>query len=186
MMTLVTVAISSTPEFVSGVILLILLAVKVHWFPVNSQESWGGLDRIRGMLLPAIAVALVSFGHAARMTRASAIDVLGSAYYRTAVLNGVSTHRRLRHHVLQNALIPTTAVLGSQAAYMLGGLVIVETLFNYPGLGLLLVDAATGKDIFVLEASALVAAVVSMLVILVTDIAYGLLDPRVRLSPVRS
>jgi peptide/nickel transport system permease protein len=182
LITLVEVALSSIPEFVSGVILLILVAVKVHWFPVDSPVAWTGLDRIRAMVLPATAIALVSFAHVARMARAGTADVLESPYYRTAVLNGVSPPRLLRRHVLQNALIPTTAVLGSQAAYMLGGMVIVETLFNYPGLGQLLVQTAVNKDIFVLEASALAAALVSTLVILITDIAYGLLDPRIRLS----
>jgi len=178
-LTLSSVTFSSTPEFVTGVIFLILFAVQVHVFPVDSQVAGTGIGRIRGMILPAAAVALVSFGHAARMARAGTTAVLNSPYYRTAVLNGASKRQLLFRHVLRNALVPTTAVLGSQVAYMLGGLVIVETLFNYPGLGQLLVNAATDKDIFVLEASALTAALVSMLAILATDIVYGLLDPRI-------
>ncbi|ADP79395.1 ABC transporter permease [Pseudofrankia inefficax] len=182
-LTLVGVTLSSIPEFVSGVILLILFAVELHWFPVDSQLAWSGLDRVRGMLLPAVAVAVASFGHTSRMMRSTTTEVLGSAHYRTAVLNGVPPGRLLRRHVLRNALIPTTAVLGNQAAFMLGGLVIVEILFNYPGLGQLLVDSVVNKDIFVLEACTLVAALVSMLVILTADVAYRLLDPRVRSSP---
>lgn len=183
-MTLTSVTFSSTPEFVTGVIFLILFAVRIHVFPVDAQVAGGGIERLRGMILPAAAVALVSFGYVARMARAGTAAVLSSPYYRTAVLNGVPRRRLLTRHLLRNALVPTTAVLGSQVAYMLGGLVVVETLFNYPGLGQLLVSAATDKDIFVLEASALTAAAVSMLLILATDIAYGLLDPRITWSAI--
>lgn len=176
------VALASTPEFVSGVILLIVFAVRLRWFPVNGQVPHGASpgDRLRVMFLPALTVAMGLFGYTTRMARAGTIEVLSSAYYRTAELKGLPRSRIVRRHVLRNALLPTTAVLGTQLAAMLGGLVIAETLFNYPGIGLLLVDAARDKDVTVLAASALTTAAISMLTLLVADVSYGLLDPRIR------
>lgn len=155
-------ALASTPEFVTGVILLIVFAVRLRWFPVNGQLPDGAGRNIT------------------RMARAGTIDVLSSAYYRTAELKGLPTSRIVRRHVLRNALLPTSAVLGTQLAAALGGLVIAETLFNYPGIGLLLVDAARDKDVTVLEACALTTAAIAMLTLLVADVSYGLLDPRIR------
>lgn len=175
-------ALASTPEFVTGVILLIVFAVRLRWFPVNGQlpDGAGTGDRLRVMFLPALTVALGLFGYITRMARAGTIDVLSSAYYRTAELKGLPTSRIVRRHVLRNALLPTSAVLGTQLAAALGGLVIAETLFNYPGIGLLLVDAARDKDVTVLEACALTTAAIAMLTLLVADVSYGLLDPRIR------
>ncbi|WP_193615404.1 ABC transporter permease [Desertimonas flava] len=173
---------ASTPAFVIGAILLMGFAVHLRWFPVNSQPPPGIVrgGRLRAMFLPALTVSLGLLGYVSRMARAGTIGVLDSAYYRAAELKGLATARLVRRHVLRNALVPTIAVLSTQLATMLGGLVVVEALFNYPGVGLLIVDAARDHDVTVLEAATLTTAAVSMLVLLVADLVYGGLDPRVR------
>jgi peptide/nickel transport system permease protein len=175
-------ALASTPEFVTGAILLVVFAVHLRWFPVNGQLPTGvGVgERLRVMFLPALTVALGLFGYISRVARAGAIEVLASPYYLTAELKGLPRRRVIGRHVLRNALLPTTAVVGTQLGVVLGGVVVVETLFNYPGVGLLLVDAARDHDLTVLEAAALTTTAVSMLAMLLTDVTQLLLDPRVR------
>ncbi|MCW3048293.1 MAG: binding-protein-dependent transport system inner rane component [Solirubrobacterales bacterium] len=182
-LTIAAVSLSSMPEFVVGVGLIIIFSVTIRWFPVHSEivggTSWS--ERLRVMVLPAITVGAASAGYVARMVRAGVIETLASASYRTAVLKGLPRGRILLRHVARNSLLPTVAVLGTQLAAMLGGVVVVETLFNYPGIGQLILDAVLKKDIFVLEAATLVIAIVSIVVLLATDLGYLALDPRVRL-----
>jgi peptide/nickel transport system permease protein len=171
------------PEFVSGVMLLVLFSVQLGWFPVSSQvPSANPIDVVRQLLLPSIPLMFVLFGYVARMARAGTVEALQSNYTRTAVLKGLPRRTVIWRHVLRNSLLPTISVVSVQFGYLVGGLVVVETLFNYPGIGKLVLDAAVGHDLLVLEAAVLVTAILFMVSNLVADLLYGVLNPRVRLA----
>ena len=173
---------TAIPEFVSGVFLLVLFAVAIPLFPVTAQfpDGAGVLVRLQYLLLPAIPLALVSFGYVSRMARAGTAVAVRAPYARAATLKGLPRRTIVRRHLLPNALLPTITVLGAQAGWLVGGLVVTETLFNYQGLGRLLLTSATDKDIPLLEAAALVVAAVVILGNLVADVVVAALDPRVR------
>jgi peptide/nickel transport system permease protein len=169
------------PEFVAGVVVLVVFAVQLGWFPVSSEvPSANPVDVIRQFLLPSIPLVLVLFGYIARMARAGTVEALDSDYVRTAVLKGLPRRTLIWRHVLRNALLPTISVVSVQVGYLFGGLVVTETLFNYPGIGKLLLDSAVGHDLPVLEATVLVIAVLYMLSNLVADSLYAVLNPRIR------
>jgi len=182
--TVTMVSLSSIPEFAVGTVLLVVFSVFLGWFPVFSgiPEDGGPFARLSVMTLPAITLAAASIGYVARMARAGTIDTLDAPYYRTAVLKGLPRRRIVGAHVTRNSLVPSVAVLGGQLAYLLGGSAVVETLFSYPGIGLTIVDAVQKKDLVLLEASVMVTAAASILILLVTDLAYMALDPRIDLS----
>jgi peptide/nickel transport system permease protein len=171
------------PEFVIGVVLLVLFAVQLGWFPVSSTVP--GLnpgDIIQQLLLPSIPLMLVLFGYISRMARTGTVTVLQSNYIRTAVLKGLPWPVVIWRHVLRNSLLPTISVVSVQVGYLVGGLVVIETLFSYPGIGKLVFDSAQGHDVPVLEATVLIIAVIYMISNLTADILYAVLNPRVRLS----
>jgi peptide/nickel transport system permease protein len=171
------------PEFVAGVILLVVFAVKLGWFPVSSHvPSPDPVDVFQQLLLPSIPLMLVLFGYISRMARAGTIEALLSNYTRTAVLKGLPRRTVIWRHVLRNALLPTISVVSVQVGYLVGGLVVIETLFSYPGIGKLVLDSATGHDLPVLEATVLMIAVLYMVSNFVADVLYGVLNPRVRLA----
>jgi peptide/nickel transport system permease protein len=171
------------PEFVIGVVLLVIFAVKLGWFPVISQvPGTNPLDWFRQLLLPSIPLMFVLFGYVSRMARAGTVEALGSNYVRTAVLKGLPMRTVVWRHVLRNALLPTITVVSVQVGYLVGGLVVIETLFSYPGVGQLILTAANGKDLPTLEAAVLLVAVVYMVSNLVADVLYAVLNPRVRLG----
>ena len=130
--------------------------------------------------LAAIALILVLFGYIARITRAGMIEALDADYTRTAVLKGLSYTTIIRRHVLRNALLPTIAVVASQTGYLIGGLVVIEFMFNYQGIGQLLYVAAQKKDFPILEAGVLVVGIVYLVATLLADVAYSLLNPTIR------
>jgi peptide/nickel transport system permease protein len=171
------------PEFVGGVILLVLFAVKLRWFPVSSTvPSASPVDWFRQLLLPSIPLMFVLFGYISRMARAGTVESLGSNYVRTAVLKGIPRRTVIWRHVLRNSLLPTITVVSVQTGGLVGGLVVTETLFNYPGIGKLVYDSAVGHDIPVLEAAVLLIAIVYMALNLAADLVYAALNPRVRLA----
>jgi peptide/nickel transport system permease protein len=172
------------PEFVTGVVLLIIFAVQLGWFPVSSSvPGWGDPRNIvKQLLLPAIPLMFVLFGYIARMARAGTVVSLDSNYARTAVLKGLPQRVVLRRHILRNSLLPTISVVSVQTGYLIGGLVVIETLFNYPGVGKLVYDSAQGKDLPMLEATVLMVAIIYMIANLTADILYAMLNPRVRLT----
>lgn len=178
------VSISSVPEFAIGTVLLVVFSVFLGIFPVYSGIPPGATltDRFMAMTLPAVTLAAASVGYVARMARAGTIETLGAAFYRTAVLKGLRRRRVVGAHVARNSLVPSVAVLGGQLAYLIGGSAVVEALFSYPGIGLAIVEATQRKDLFVLEAGIMVTAAASILVLLVTDLVYMALDPRIDLS----
>jgi peptide/nickel transport system permease protein len=170
------------PEFVSGLVLILVFSIWLGWLPVTAQweEGAGVLTQVRHLTLPAIALAIVLFGYIARMARAGVVEALDADYTRTAYLKGLPRRSVIRRHVLRNALMPTIAVVATQVGYLVGGLVAIEFLFNYQGLGLLVLKAAELKDFTLLTAGVLVAGVVYLLVTLAADILYALLNPRIR------
>jgi peptide/nickel transport system permease protein len=171
------------PEFVSGVILLVVFAVSLGWFPSSSAVPGPNpVDWFRQLLLPSIPLMCVLFGYIARMARAGTVDALRADYTRTATLKGLPRRTVVGRHVLRNSLLPTISVVSVQIGYLVGGLVVVETLFAYPGIGSLAYDSVQANDITVIEAIVLFTAVLYMLSNLVADILYAALNPRVRFA----
>jgi peptide/nickel transport system permease protein len=173
---------TSIPEFVSGIVLIVIFAIGLKWFPVTATPPPGSspLVQLRYLILPAIPLVLILFGYIARMARAGTIEALDSDYVRTAILKGLPRSTVIWRHVLRNSLLPTITVIATQCGYLIGGLVIVETLFNYPGLGRLIFTAATDKDFPMLEAGVLVIGIVYLGATLIADILYTILNPRIR------
>ena len=173
---------SSIPEFVTGTFLVVVVGVQLGWFPVIARAPIGAdpLTEIYYLIMPATAMAVVYFGYIARMTRAGAIEVLDSDYIRTATMKGLPTRAVMRRHVLRNALIPTVAVIGVQIGYLFGGIIGVEKIFNYNGMGQLMLFAAQRKDLPVLTAGALVIGIVYMVATLIADLIIAWINPRIR------
>ena len=170
------------PEFVSGVVLILLFSLTLRIAPASAQIPTGAspLSVLPALILPAFTLALTLFAYISRMTRATTVEVLSSDYVRAATLKGLPLSQVIVRHVLRNALLPTITVVGSQIGWLVGGLVVVEHLFGYPGLGDLLLFAALNKDIPLLEACVMVVASVYMLANLGTELLFGVLNPRIR------
>jgi peptide/nickel transport system permease protein len=177
-------SLSTVPEFVSGIVLIVVFAIGLKWLPVSANAPAGSspLTQLRYLILPAFALVLILFGYIARMARAGTIEALDSDYVRTATLKGLPRSVVIRRHVLRNSLLPTITVIATQTGYLIGGLVVVETLFNYPGLGRLIFTAVTDKDFPMLEAGVLIIGIVYLTATLVADILYTVLNPRIRLQ----
>ena len=175
---------SSVPEFVSGIVLIVVFGVTLKWLPVTASAGAGAsaLSQLRHLILPALPLVFVLFGYIARMARAGTIEALNSDYTRTATLKGLPERTVIRRHVLRNSLLPTITVIATQTGYLIGGLVVVETLFNYQGLGNLIYKAAQAKDFAMLEAGVLVIGVVYVVATLIADLLLTLLNPRLRIG----
>ncbi|MEM9040271.1 MAG: ABC transporter permease, partial [Actinomycetota bacterium] len=177
-------AFSAIPDFVAGVFLLAFLGVQFEFFKVQGAAPPGSgiLTQLQHLLLPVIAVTMVYFGYIARVTRAGTITSLDSDYTRTAFMRGLSTSGVFRNHVARNALQPTVAVLGTQLGYLFGGMVALEVVFEYRGIGNLVIDAVEGSDYPVLRAGVLVVAIIYMLATLTADLVVAWMNPRARLA----
>jgi peptide/nickel transport system permease protein len=175
---------SSIPEFVTGTILVVVVGVQLKLLPVLATPPPDAdiLTQIRYLLMPATAMAIVYFGYIARMTRAGTIEVLQSDYTRTATMKGLTTGQTMRRHVLRNALIPTVAVIAVQIGYLFGGIIAVEKIFNYNGMGQTMLFAAQQKDIPMLTAGAIIIGIVYMLATLAADMTMAWMNPRIRLD----
>jgi peptide/nickel transport system permease protein len=180
----VGLASSSIPDFVSGVILQYLIGVKLGWFPVVALAPQGSgiLTQIDYLMLPALALVVVYFGYIARMTRAGTIQALDADYTRTAVMKGLSRRRVSRSHVMRNALQPTVSVIGVQIGYIFSSLIALELIFNYPGLGTLIREAAGAMDFPVLVAAVILVGIIYMLCTLAADLVIAWMNPRARLE----
>jgi peptide/nickel transport system permease protein len=168
------------PEFVTGTILSIVFAVQLGWFPVSAAAPNGAVSLLHELTLPAVVLALALFGSLARVARATTLTALEADYTRTATLKGLSTRRVLARHVLPNVLPTTIAAVGAHVGYLVGGIVVVETLFAYPGLGKLLLDSATAHDLAPLEACVLATAAAVIVASVTADVAASAVDPRAR------
>jgi peptide/nickel transport system permease protein len=177
-------SLSSVPEFVSGIVLIVIFGVELKWLPVTASAGAGAsvLSQFKHLILPAIPLVFVLFGYIARMARAGTIEALNSNYTRTATLKGLPERTVIRRHVLRNSLLPTITVIATQTGYLIGGLVVVETLFNYQGLGNLIYKAAVAKDFPMFEAGILVIGVVYVVATLIADLLLTWLNPRLRLG----
>jgi len=179
---LMGLSVTVVPEFVSGIVLILLFGIWLDLLPISAgwPEGAGPLTQIYYLILPSIPLVFVLFGYIARMARAGTIEALDADYTRTAFLKGLPRRVVIRRHVLRNALLPTITVIATQTGYLIGGLVVVETLFHYQGIGLLIWTAARGKDFPMLEAGVLTVGVVYTVATLSADLLYSLLNPRIR------
>lgn len=174
------------PEFVTGIILILVFALWLDVLPVSARapDGSGLLTQLKYLFLPALTLVILLFGYIARITRAGTIESLEADYTRTAVLKGLPRRVVIRRHVLRNSLLPTIAVVATQSAYLLGGLVVIETLFNYPGMGRLIFTAAAQKDFPLLQSGVLIVGIAVLFATLIADLLYSLLNPRIRYAGV--
>ena len=172
----------SLPVFVVGYLLIYLLAVKLDWFPVQGYQyladGFGGW--LHRLILPALTLAIVFVALIARMTRTSVLEVLHEDYIRTARAKGQSELKVLVRHALANAAVPILTVIGLTFATLIGGVVVTESVYTLPGLGLLTVDAVLARDYPTIQAVILLFSLAYVLVNLLVDVAYTLFDPRIR------
>jgi peptide/nickel transport system permease protein len=164
----------SMPSFWFGILLIFVFSLQLGWFPATGT---GGLDRL---VLPALTLGLILAGSLARLTRSSMLEVLSQDYVTTARSKGLRERVVVVRHALKNALIPVVTLLGIQFGNLLAGSVIVETIFSRQGIGRMLIQAINTKDVPVVQGVVLLIATLYVLINLLVDISYGLLDPRVR------
>ena len=164
----------SMPTFWQGMILIIVFSLNLGWFPS------GGFTNANQMVLPILALATVSIGNIARITRSSMIDVLDQDYIRTARSKGLSSFIVVNRHALRNALIPVVTVIGLQFGSLMGGAVLTESVFSINGIGVLMVNAIRTRDIMIVQGSVLFVAFMFAVVNLFVDILYAYIDPRIR------
>lgn len=172
----------SVPVFVIGYLLIYFLAVKLEWFPVQGYQHIR--DGIGGwayrLILPATALSVIFVALIARMTRTSVLEVLNEDYVRTARAKGLPQRKVLFKHALRNAAVPIVTVIGIAIAILISGVVVTESVFVIPGLGLLTLDAIQGRDYPTVQALIILFSVVYVLINLLIDVIYTLLDPRIR------
>jgi peptide/nickel transport system permease protein len=178
---------ATVPEFVSGIVVIVVFSVVLKLLPPSAQAQPGASfpTQLKSLILPAIPLVLVLFGYIARMARAGTIEALESDYVRTATLKGLKRVVVIYRHVLRNSLLPTITVIATQTGYLIGGLVVVERLFNYQGIGNLIYHAANAKDFPMLEASVLTIGVVYMVATVGADLLTTVLNPRQRTGAFR-
>ena len=183
-LTIVGLSATIVPEFVSGIVLILIFGVWLKWLPISATwpNGAGPITQVYYLLLPSIPLVLVLFGYIARMARAGMIEALDSDYTRTAILKGLPRRTVIWRHVLRNALLPTISVIATQTAYLIGGLVVIETLFHYQGIGGLIFTAASKKDFPTLQAGVLTVGAIFILASLSADLLYALLNPRIRMG----
>lgn len=172
----------SVPTFVVGYLLIYLFAIELRWLPVQGYTPMSeGLDGwARNLVLPSIALGLAYIALIARITRASMLDVLSEDYIRTAKAKGVANQSMLLKHALKNAGVPIVTVIGIGVALLISGVVITETVFNIPGIGRLVVDAIAKRDYPIIQGVILIFSGVYVLVNLLVDLTYTVIDPRIR------
>jgi len=182
--TITGLSLTSIPEFVTAIVLIVIFGLVLKWLPVSATAPPGSnaLTQIKYLLLPSFALVAVLFGYIARIARAGVIEAIDADYTRTAFLKGLSTRRVLFRHVLRNSLLPTIAVVATQTGYLIGGLLVIEKLFNYNGIGQRIYVAATNKDFTLLQSGVLIVGVIYLAATLIADILYSLLNPRIRLG----
>ncbi|HEY2259963.1 MAG TPA: ABC transporter permease [Solirubrobacteraceae bacterium] len=170
------------PEVVSGIVVILIFGIWLNVLPISAAAPPGASigTQIYHLILPAIPLVLILFGYIQQMARAGTVEALASDYARTATLKGLPRGVMIRRHVLRNSLLPTITVIATQTGYLIGGLVLVETLFHYNGIGSLIFNAATNKDFPMLEAGVLTIGIVYMVATLIADMMYSLLNPRIR------
>jgi peptide/nickel transport system permease protein len=174
----------STPSFFLGLLLILIFAVNLSWFPASGMYAiYGGgdlPDLIRHLILPSLTLAAVATGVIARLTRTAMLEVLRQDYIRTARAKGLSERRVIYRHAFKAALVSVIPVIGIQAGFVLGGAVYIETVFQWPGIGAMLVNAISTRDILLVQGGVLVVAASYVLFNLAADVVQSILDPRLR------
>ena len=175
---------ASMPVFWLGIVLMVLFSLVLGWLPASGMYApYGGgdlVDLAKHLVLPAITLAAASITIVARLTRAAMLDVLGQDFIRTARAKGLVERSVVVRHALKNAMVPIVTVIGVQAGYLLGGAVLTETVFAWPGVGTLMVQGILARDIPLVQGCVLVVALTFVLVNLTVDLLYAFLDPRIR------
>ncbi len=181
---------TSTPEFVTGMVLILVFGIWLKWLPAVSVffsdqsifellTSW---DSAKILVLPVLTLTAIELGYVARMTRASMVEVMNSSYIRTAIIKGLPYHSVVLRHAVRNALIAPITVIMLHVNWLVGGIVIVEVVFGYPGLGTYIYDSAIFGDFNAVEAAAMVTVAIAVVTRIIGDVAYVLLNPRIRYS----
>ena len=173
-----TTAFVSMPAFIMGSLLLVLFAIKLGWLPANASAKAGA----SGLVLPIVTLALYPAAYITRLTRSSMLDVLGQDYIRTAKAKGVSGWRIIFGHALKNSLIPVLTYFGPMLAYIVTGSLVVEKIFAVPGIGRAFVNSITGRDYPLIMGTTIILASLIVIMNLVTDILYKVVDPRINLE----
>lgn len=175
---------TATPEFASGVFLILIFSVWLGWFPgaVVLPPGVSVLDRPQVLVLPIMTLMLIELGYVLRITRASMVEVMRTSYIRTATLKGLPYWRIVIQHALRNSLLAPITIIMLHINWLIGGIVVVESLFGYPGLGRYVLDSALNNDIFAIEAAAMILVVIAVFTQLLADILYVYLNPRIRYS----
>lgn len=164
----------AVPSFWLALVMIILLAVKLRWLPSS------GNDTSLSVLMPAFVLGLPTMGRLVRLTRSSVLEIMGEDYMRTARSKGLAPRVIFYRHALRNAAIPLVGVIGIQFGYMLGGSVIIESVFAWPGLGRMAIDAISIRDFPLVQAIAFFTSLIVIALTILTDVCYGLIDPRIR------
>ncbi len=173
---LVALAGVSIPVFWSGLILMLIFALELRWLPASGYGTW------QHLIMPAVAIGFSSSAIVARVTRSSMIEVLRSDYIRTGRAKGVSEHNITWRHALRNAMLPIVTIVGLQFGGLLGGSVLTETVFAWPGIGRLVVDSIRAQDMPLVQGTVLFIAVIFIVINLLVDLSYAFLNPRIRYS----
>ena len=184
MLSISSLVATATPEFASGVFLILIFATWLGWFPGavvvrDISEIW---QKPSQLVLPVLTLTLAELGYVLRITRASMVEVMRTNYIRTAVLKGLPKMQIVFKHALRNALMAPITIIMLHVNWLIGGLVVVEVLFGYPGLGRYILDSAMFNDVFAVEAAAMVLTVIAVMTQLIADILYTYLNPRIRYS----
>tara|TARA_B100000767_G_scaffold177347_1_gene165706 strand:- start:427 stop:1347 length:921 start_codon:yes stop_codon:yes gene_type:complete len=172
----IVLACQSMPTFWSGIMMILVFGVWLRWLPSS------GTGTLSHLIMPSIALGLLSLATYARITRSAVVDEMGKEYVRSALARGVGTKRLVTKHLMRNSLIPIISITALELSQLLAGAVIVETVFAWPGLGLLTVQSIAARDFVVVQAVVLLGAFVTIFANLGADILYSIVDPRVRLS----
>ena len=182
--TLVSLCGISVPNFVVALLLMLLFAFRIRLFPVAGYKTLeeGFISHIRYLTLPAVALGFIHMALIMRMTRSSVLEVLSSDYVKMARAKGVGEAAIMIRHALKNALLPIITVIGQTTITLLAGAVVSEAIFNIPGIGQLVVTSIERRDYMVIQAVVLVIALINMVVTLILDILYAVIDPRIRLD----
>jgi peptide/nickel transport system permease protein len=172
----------SFPPFVAAIILLLLFAIALPWFPVISARTGSFAAWYQSITLPAVSLGLITAAYVTRVTRSAMLEVLSEDYVRTARAKGVPWNKVVWRHALRNALIPIITVVGLYLGILIGNSVLTEIVFSRPGLGKLLIGALNQRDYPMLQGMMVIYTLVVVLVNLATDLTYGFVDPRVKLK----
>ena len=174
----------STPVFVTGTLMILVFSLKLQWFPSTGYVAFGEapLAHLQRLILPSVSLATTTSAIVMRMMRSSVLEIISLDYVRTSRAKGLAQAVTLYKHVLRNAVIPVVAIVGVQITTLIGGTVLIEYIFNWPGLSSMLITAISQRDYPTVQGIVLVIAIIVIFVNLLVDLSYGLLDPRVRYS----